>query len=205
MRTRARAVLKQLPNLTKQWVPDRDLRVLPDWETRWKCRGKRGCPNRPVASLWRKYGHPLKYISKSIQTIRSSGQWWNYCGDHLYGRRIRGGVVEHEVFVNDSGGTPFSHWSIAPSLTDISRSRDILTPDQIECIKEQWSELAETCPWDELLDSHAALRTDRDAWEATAKGYHARLTEVQADARALVQFIKSADIIRLLKGEGRDR
>lgn len=93
--TRARAVLKQLPNLTKQWVPDRDWRVLPDWETRWKCRGARGCPNRPVASLWRKYAHS-----------RTSGLWWNYCGDHLYGRRIRDGVVEHEVFVNDSGGTP---------------------------------------------------------------------------------------------------
>ena len=60
---------------------------------------------------------------------------------------------------------------------------NILTPDQIECIKEQWSELAETCPWDELLDSHAALRTDRDAWEATAKGYHARLAEVQQELR----------------------
>ena len=84
-----------MTNLTKQWVPDRDWRVLPLGEIRWKCRGKRGCPNRPVASLWRKYGYPL-----------ASGQWWNYCGDHLYGRRIRDGVVEREVFVNDSGGTP---------------------------------------------------------------------------------------------------
>lgn len=35
---------------------------------------------------------------------------------------------------------------------------EILTPEQIACIREQWVELAETCPWDELLASHEKLR-----------------------------------------------
>ena len=86
---------------------------------------------------------------------------------------------------------------LAEAQADVRALADALTQelqDQIECNKEQWSELAETCPWDELLDSHAALRTDRDAWEATAKGYHARLAEVQADVQALVQFIRGVNI-----------
>ena len=46
---------------------------------------------------------------------------------------------------------------------------DILTTEQIACIKEQWPELAETCPWNELLASHEALRAEQRSWKATAK------------------------------------
>lgn len=46
---------------------------------------------------------------------------------------------------------------------------DILTPEQIACIKEQWPGMTATCPWDELLASHEALRTESDSWQATAE------------------------------------
>lgn len=35
---------------------------------------------------------------------RGSRGWWAYCADHLYGRRIRNGVVEHRVLVEDEIG-----------------------------------------------------------------------------------------------------
>lgn len=31
-------------------------------------------------------------------------QWWHYCADHLYGKRIRDGVVEHQVLRPIDGG-----------------------------------------------------------------------------------------------------
>lgn len=34
-------------------------------------------------------------------------QWWHYCGDHLFGRRIRDGVLEHQVLrpITDGGAS----------------------------------------------------------------------------------------------------
>lgn len=64
------------------WVPDSDWTFLKPYE-RKKCR-HRGCKNTPAASLMRlnKHGNPHP---------------WQYCADHLYGRRAVNGVVLCQV------------------------------------------------------------------------------------------------------------
>lgn len=59
------------------WIKDTHWELLPP-EIRRKCRMK-GCLNHAVAAL------------------RRSNGWWNYCPEHLYGRRINNGVVEIQV------------------------------------------------------------------------------------------------------------
>ena len=49
-----------------------------------KCR-RLGCPNPAVAALQRRH-----------KLARSGFAWWAYCGEHLYGRRIRNGIVEYQ-------------------------------------------------------------------------------------------------------------
>lgn len=49
-----------------------------------RCR-KTSCDKRASASLLRKHG--------------LGSRWWYYCADHLYGRRIRDGIVEFERLV----------------------------------------------------------------------------------------------------------
>ena len=66
--------------LEKLWEPD------PAWTIGGngkKCRQPR-CGKDAVATLMRAHG------------FGSEGRPWAYCGDHLYGRRIRNGVVEWE-------------------------------------------------------------------------------------------------------------
>ena len=69
------------------WVKDTGFELLPSTST-WKCRRmlaspRRMCPNRAVVALKRSNG------------------WWNYCEEHMYGRRIKNGIIEYLV-ANDS-------------------------------------------------------------------------------------------------------
>lgn len=48
------------------------------------CRGDVGCEKHPVAKLNRSRRPGVE-------------QWWFYCGDHLYGRRINNGVLETRI------------------------------------------------------------------------------------------------------------
>lgn len=76
------------------WVPDRDWILLGDF-THAQCRSgaRKRCPNRAVAALKRASSRAYcGYI------------WWNYCGDHLYGRRIENGRVE----VHAWKGSPYA-------------------------------------------------------------------------------------------------
>lgn len=71
--------------------PDQSFQTRPiyGWrpDTQWRCpseygRCRRiGCQRAPVADFKRAY------------------RWWAYCDWHLYGRRIRDGVVEIPIFV----------------------------------------------------------------------------------------------------------
>ena len=84
-----------MTNLVEQWAPDPEWQWAPDPE--WqvirmpqKCRynssgGK--CPNAAVAA------YPRVRSGKAYQP------GWYFCADHLYGRRIRDGVVERLVMV----------------------------------------------------------------------------------------------------------
>ncbi len=67
------------------WVEDREWRVPSRhlkcrWGGRWS-----SCPNPPVADLERRT-YPA-----------GDSQWWAYCGEHLFGRRLRDGKVELAV------------------------------------------------------------------------------------------------------------
>ena len=67
-----------------EWYPEDDSRAATPAEfcTR-KCRRPR-CEGEPVMAF-----------------RRSDGHWWLYCADHMYGRRITGGVVEFRRLVKD--------------------------------------------------------------------------------------------------------
>ena len=71
--------------MNKTWGPDKEW-ILVSAETRWPCRyivgpGRKICRRPAVAELQRGF------------------QSWAYCADHLYGRRIRDGIVEVEILV----------------------------------------------------------------------------------------------------------
>lgn len=69
------------------WVEDRDWRV-PSMYGRCRHTTKGGgCPNIPSADLAR----------KAYRRTGIAIRWYAYCGDHLYGRRIRNGRVEFAV------------------------------------------------------------------------------------------------------------
>jgi len=57
--------------------------------------GDRKC--RFTVALYAQCGKP------AVAAIRRNTRWWYYCGDHLYGRRIRNGQVEFRRRV-DTGG-----------------------------------------------------------------------------------------------------
>ena len=73
---------------------------------------------------------------------------------------------------------------------------EVLTLEYVATIREQWVEEASSCPWDELLDSHEALRkklteielgfqemsTERDMEQIWRQG-------LQADLLALAEAI----------------
>ena len=73
------------------WVPEAGFGA-GEWEvlepeTAKTCRytiGRQRCLNKSVARLNR-------------SRIPKYQQWWHYCEDHMFGRRIRDGVVEHQV------------------------------------------------------------------------------------------------------------
>lgn len=71
-----------------RWQPDRDWRVLPEGTTK-KCRmleHRKRCPEVAVAELNRG-------IRRHVRGGRADS-WWAYCSKHLYGRRIKDGLVE---------------------------------------------------------------------------------------------------------------
>ncbi len=74
------------------WVPDGQWRLLGAGDT-WRCR--RRCGAFAVAQLLRSRVHR---VPGGLAT--RSPQWWAYCVDHLYGRRIANGQVEVEVHPN---------------------------------------------------------------------------------------------------------
>ena len=51
----------------------------------------------------------------------------------------------------------------------------ILTVEQVACIQEKWADEASTCPWDELIASHEALRAQVVALTAALRD---TLTEI---------------------------
>ena len=69
------------------WKPDPEWRVLPPTLRPPLCRrsgpGHVFCENEAVAEFQRQRS--------------GRGEWWGYCADHLYGRRIEDGVVLHRV------------------------------------------------------------------------------------------------------------
>jgi hypothetical protein len=71
--------------IERVWRPDEDWTTDPEIVAGRRCRMIR-CANPAVAALRRSYHHPT--------TGENVGQWWTYCADHLYGRRVRDGVVE---------------------------------------------------------------------------------------------------------------
>jgi hypothetical protein len=71
----------------RKWVPEGD-----DWKVGGgdrKCRMLR-CQKPAVAALRR----TRRNASKLTPYPTYIGQWWHYCEDHMYGRRINNGVVE---------------------------------------------------------------------------------------------------------------
>ena len=44
-------------------------------------------------------GHSVCGQPAVVALKRGRGGWWAYCGEHMYGRRIRGGVVETRSLV----------------------------------------------------------------------------------------------------------
>jgi hypothetical protein len=69
-----------------EWV------LAPNWKIGGegrKCRMLR-CPNAAVAAMQRK--RQTKFAGLVLN-------WWHYCEDHLYGRKIEDGVVKEERLV----------------------------------------------------------------------------------------------------------
>jgi len=69
-----------------EWVADANWKV--GGEGR-KCRMLR-CPKNAVAALMRRRRSAL-----------ISFNWWHYCADHLYGRKIEDGVVKSRQLVKN--------------------------------------------------------------------------------------------------------
>lgn len=71
------------------WVPDKRFELLSDDEASKPCRytvgpDRRSCKRPSVARLNR-------------SSSRDRTNWWHYCERHLFGRRIRDGVVEIRI------------------------------------------------------------------------------------------------------------
>ena len=75
-----------------EWRPDEGWSV--GGEGR-KCRMLR-CPNQAVAAL-RRHRKPTK-AAPHLPNF----QWWHYCADHLYGRKIEDGVVKARILVKEN-------------------------------------------------------------------------------------------------------
>lgn len=77
------------------WVPETSVR----WELLGQnaelsvCRGNASCDGTPVARLNRS------------RDLTNHPRWWNYCVEHLYGRRIVDGVLQVRQLV-PKGSTP---------------------------------------------------------------------------------------------------
>jgi hypothetical protein len=76
-----------------EWVEEDHWRLVHRGEEDRRCRWGAGyhhkaCGKPAVAALDRGHG---------------SGNWWFYCADHLYGRRIVDGEIQGRRFVKDEG------------------------------------------------------------------------------------------------------
>jgi hypothetical protein len=79
-----------------EWVDDEGSRVAtPEEHAERKCRRTR-CSGAPVMAFQRP-----RWVGGSVTRY-----WWLYCADHMYGRRIENGVVQHRRMVaNESGNS----------------------------------------------------------------------------------------------------
>jgi hypothetical protein len=70
------------------WVPEDDPRwqVLPEPDSRYRCRGQRGCTAPPVVRLNRSGG--------ARPNADARPRWWYYCEPHAFGRRVVDGQLE---------------------------------------------------------------------------------------------------------------
>lgn len=66
-----------------EWTETPDRRVVTDEERGRPCRGSRRCPGQVVMALKRSTG------------------WWFYCDQHMYGSRLRDGVIVSRRVVRD--------------------------------------------------------------------------------------------------------
>lgn len=98
-----------------EWRPDDDWFV--GTRSSGRCRfavGRRACGAPAVASLRRGTTHT---------------QWWDYCGEHLYGRRLVDGVVMQWVMRPDVE---------TPVQQDFSRPVEITLTTTVYLTAEQW-------------------------------------------------------------------
>jgi hypothetical protein len=75
-----------------EWVPEGD-----DWKVGGEghtCRMK-GCRKPAAAALLRRHERG------GVVSAGERFQWFFYCEDHLYGRKIEDGVVKHKRLVED--------------------------------------------------------------------------------------------------------
>lgn len=72
-------------------------RIAADWRMGGSGRGCRmlRCPNQAVAALCR------KRKGTKLAPNLPSFQWWTYCADHLYGRKIEDGAVKERILVKN--------------------------------------------------------------------------------------------------------
>lgn len=81
----------------EEWVPSSGWKLVDEVEgDRYRCRwggggGSRACGRPSVAALNRGRHTWMGRVD----------QWWHYCAEHLYGRRIENGVVLHRRLVED--------------------------------------------------------------------------------------------------------
>jgi hypothetical protein len=74
------------------WVPDVEISSASPWELVTHEDAK---PCRYTVANHETCKRP------SVARLRRKTQWWHYCEQHLYGRRIRAGVVESRVLLPD--------------------------------------------------------------------------------------------------------
>ena len=73
-------------NIYREWQPDSKWMLL-GTETTAPCRFM-----TKVDGKMRSCGKPA--VAQMLRRLRRGGHnWWAYCGEHLYGREIRGGKV----------------------------------------------------------------------------------------------------------------
>ena len=81
-------------------------------------------------------------------------------------------------------------------MAEVRLMSEILTPEQIACIQEQWPDEVSSCPWDEVLASHEKLRAQLAGVEVAFQDMRTERDmenewrqELQADLLALAEAI----------------